>query len=400
MTGPISPTDASPDDSFAPEVRRVLPWLILIRLTVNTALRMAYSFLPAFARGAQISNTSMGAVLAVRDLSGLIAPMVGRAADRKGTGRVLAAAGVGGALGMAISATAPAGLIIGFVIVGLSAVALNVTSGAWIGHAVAYERRAKATGFVELSWGGAALLGIPLMGVLIDQAGWRAAPAVLTLIALPASLVMIQHSASMSAADPTESPKPVMTRTATASLASFTLLVASAQFLFLGHGLWLEDTYDLSATGIGLVVFGAAVMEVVATLATTRLTDGLGKQRSIILGTGLMVAAMVVLAIIPAAPLLFAAVLLAATFLGFEFAIVSAIPLMSELDPHARAAMVARATALSTVGRAVVSLIAVGIYERFGFGTLMFIAAVVGATTLGLTLFVADEPPGSTGPAS
>ena len=110
-------TDRSPvDESFAPAVRKMLPWVILLRLTLNTALRMGYSFLPAFARGAQISNASMGAVLAARDLSGLAAPLAGRVVDERGTGRILAAAGVGSAIGMAISATAPLGLIIGFLI--------------------------------------------------------------------------------------------------------------------------------------------------------------------------------------------------------------------------------------------------------------------------------------------
>ncbi len=388
-------TDRSPvDESFAPAVRKMLPWVILLRLTINTALRMGYSFLPAFARGAQISNASMGAVLAARDLSGLAAPLAGRVVDERGTGRILAAAGVGSAIGMAISATAPLGLIIGFLIVGFGSVVVNIATGAWIGHAVAYERRGKATGLVELSWGGAALLGIPLIGVLIDSFGWRAAPAALAVVALPASLIAMANSASLSATDPAQSAKPTMNRTAVASLASFSLLIASAQFVFIGHGLWLEDTYGLSATGIGLVVFAAAVMEVTATLATSRFTDGLGKQRAIALGTGLMVAAMILLAIAPAAPLLIAVILLAATFLGFEFAIVSAISLMSELDPNARAAMVARSTALSIIGRAAISLIAVGIYERFGFGTLMALAAIVGLMTLLLTIFVAEEPTG------
>ena len=391
-----STTDRSPvDTSFAPAVRQMLPWVILLRLTVNTALRMGYSFLPAFARGAQISNGAMGAVLAGRDLSGLAAPLAGRVVDKRGTGRILAAAGAGSAIGMAISATAPLGLIIGFLIVGFGSVVVSVATGAWIGHAVAYERRGKATGLVELSWGGAALLGIPLMGVLIDSFGWRAAPAALAVVAFPASIVTSRNSASLSESDPVRSAKPSMDRTAAASLASFSLLIASAQFVFIGHGLWLEDTYGLSATGIGLVVFAAAVMEVVATLATSRFTDGLGKQRAIALGTAVMVAGMVVLAITPAGPLPIAVIFLAVMFLGFEFAIVSGISLMAELDPRARAAMVARSQAVAILGRAGVSLIAVGIYERFGFGTLMAIAAVVGVLTLILTIFFADEPVGT-----
>lgn len=386
-----APPTSNSSDAFAPEVRRMLPWIIALRLIVNTAIRMTYSFLPAFSRGAQISQASMGAVLAARDLSGLTAPMAGRLADRKGTGRALAAAGLGSVVGLGISATTPTGLIVGFVLVGLGSVALNVSSGAWIGHAVAYPRRARATGLAELSWGVAALIGVPLMGVLIDQLGWRAPSIFLGLVALPVSLYVSRNNSELSVADPFERETATTNRTVVGGLTSFTLLIASAQFMFLGHGLWLEDTYGLSTTGVGLVVFAAAVMEVAATLATTRLTDGLGKKRAVMLGTALMVLAMTALAIAPAAPLPVAVVLLALMFLGFEFAVVSGISLVSELDPHARATTVARGVAISTVGRAAVSLVAVGIYQQLGFGPLMAIAAAFGVATLG-ALLTFDEP--------
>lgn len=369
----------------------MLPWLIVVRLVVNTALRMGYSFLPAFARGAGISNGSMGLVLAIRDLSGLAAPFAGRIADRHGTGRLLAAGAVGGTVGLLIAATSPVGLVIGFLVVGFGSITLHVGSGAWIGHAVAYERRGRAVGLVELSWGGAGLLGIPLIGVLIDQLGWRAAPTALALIALPVSFVLVREHSSMSVDSASTSTKARLSRTAIGGLASYALVAMSAQFVFLGHGLWLEDTYQLSATSIGLVVFAAAVMEVVATLATARITDALGKRTSMLIGTSIMVVSMLLFAVAPAAPLPVAVPLLAATFLGFEFAIVSALPLLSELDPDARATMFARATALSTVGRAAVSLFAVGVYERFGFGTLMSIAASAGVAAL-VSLFFVDEP--------
>lgn len=372
----------------------MLPWVIILRFTINTAMRMGYSFLPAFARGAQISDASMGAVIGARDLSGLLAPLVGRSSDRNGAGRILAAAGIGGVAGLVIAAIAPIGLIIGFVLIGISSVGLSVSSSAWIGHAVAYERRGRAIGFVELSWGGAALLGLPLMGVLIEAFGWRAAPASLAIAALPVSLITAKQSSTMSVAGTRAVHRPVMTRSATSALLSYTLLIAAAQFVFLGHGLWLEDTYQLTPRGIGLVVFAAASMEVVATLATTRLTDALGKRRAILLGAGLMVVGMLSLALAPDAPLWLGTALLALIFLGFEFAVVSAIPLMSELDPRARATMVARATAASTVGRALISVVAVLVYERFGFRALMAVAAAFGVATM-FALSSVDEPAGA-----
>ncbi len=378
--------------SLRPEVRRALPWVVLLRLVCNTGIRMTYSFLPAFARGAQVSERTMSWVLSARDLTALSAPLAGRAADRVGTGRVMAFAGVGAAAGLALSATGPTGLIVGLVVVGVCVVAYNVAIQVWVGHAVAYQRRARVSGLVELSWGGAALIGVPTMGLLIDAFGWRAAPAFLAVLALPLSLFLSRLDASISATDPTEAAKPTMSRAAVGGLAVNTVLAISAQFIFLTHGIWLEDTYGLSTAQVGGVVFAAAVMEVVATLGTARMTDIVGKRRAIVAGTLLMALGLIALGFAPDAPLVAAVVLLSLVFLGFEFAIVSAIPLIAELDPKARAAMVARATALSTVFRAVVSLFAVAAYDAIGFGPLMMIAGGFAVLAILLAGFVMEEP--------
>ena len=143
---------------------------------------------------------------------------------------------------------------------------------------------------------------------------------------------------------------------------------------------------------IGGVVFVAAVMEVLGTLATARLTDTLGKRRAIVVGAVVMTFGLGGLSLFPATSLVLAVVLLGAVFLGFGFAIVSSLPLIAELDPNARAAMVGRATALSTVFRALVSLVGVAMYNRIGFGSLMAIAAAFSALSLGLAVLVMTEP--------
>lgn len=378
--------------SLRPGVRRALPWVIGMRFVSNIGIRMAYSYLPAFARGAAVSESTMGVVLGVRDLTALSAPLAGRTADRVGTGRVMAFSGVGGAIGLAIAATGSIGLVIGLIAVGFFAVPFSVAMSAWIGHAVAYERRARVTGLIELSWGGAAMVGVPLMGFLIDQFGWRAAPSFLAVLALPLSLMLARQTASISSSDSSSTSKPVMNRAALGALTVYTTLAISAQFIFISHGLWLEDTYSLTIAQIGGVVFAAAVMEVLATIGTARITDVIGKRRAILGGATLMTISLFGLALFPASSLVLAVVLLGVVFLGFEFAIVSAIPLIAELDPNARAAMVGRATAMSTVFRAIVSLLAVGLYNRLGFGSLMGIAATFAAISIALAAFVMEEP--------
>lgn len=378
--------------AFRPAVRRALPGLILLRLLYNTGIRMAYTYLPAFARGAQISDTAMGNVVAFRDVTALSGPLIGKLTDRSGTGLVMAVAGLGASISLLAGAVSPTLLIVGLVGVGFFGLSHTVATQAWIGHAVAYERRSRATGLIELSWGGAALFGLPIVGLLIDRFGWRAAPLALGLVSLPLSLMSIRQATMMSEGEPAESPKPTMNRTAYGALAGFGLLTGSAQFMFLGHGLWLEDTYELSAGQIGLALVGSAVMEVMATLSTATVTDKIGKRMAIIGGASIMTLGMTGIALFSTAPLVIGLVLLAVVFLGFEFAIVSAIPLMSELDPAARAAMVGRSMAISTVFRAGISVTAVWIYEARGFGFVMGLAAILGVLCVLVNAMFVDEP--------
>ncbi len=371
-----------------------MPGLILLRLLFNTGTRMAYTYLPAFARGAQISDTSMGNVLAVRDVAAFGAPLIGRWTRQSGTGKVMATAGLGGSVCLMAGAISPVLLIIGMVGLGVASLAHTVAIQSWIGHAVAYERRSRAAGLMELSWGGAALIGLPAVGLLLDRFGWRAAPLVLGVLSLPFSFLALRQASMMSSGEPMESAKPKMTRTAYGAFAGYALMTASAQCMFLGHGLWLEDTYELSASQIGLALLGSAVMEVIATLSTASISDRIGKRMSIIGGSVLMTICMAALAVASTAPLLVGLVLLALFFLGFEFAIVSSIPLMSELDPDARAAMVARSQAVSTLAKILISLSAVWIYQARGFGFLMALAAALGLLSiLANAVFVAEPSP-------
>jgi len=385
-----SNSDAASD--FRPEVRRVLPAIIGVRFVINIAMRMGYTFLPAFARGAGMSVGSMSTALSVRELTALSAPLTGKASDRLGPLRVMAYGGLVAGVGLLVATLGAPGLIVGFVIFGFGRTAHQVALNAWIGGVVAYERRGRATGLIELTWGGAALVGLPLIGLLIGWLSWWSAFAVLGVLALLFSL-------RIRAQEPTRDPvgsdaprKPHMTRTAMAALATNGAMTGAAQFLFLGHGLWLEDTYDLDTAEIGLAIVAVGVVEVVATLGSSRLTDRVGKRRSMLGGSIVMTGAMFTLAIFSAPPLGLGLLLLVTAFLGFEYAIVSAIPLISELDPGARAEMVGRALSVSTVTRAVVTLAATSIYVNQGFATLMTVATAAGILAIVLAAFVMIEP--------
>lgn len=377
---------------FRPEVRRLLPSIIAVRFLVNVSMRMGYTFLPAFARGAGLSVGATSAALSARELTALSAPLMGRFSDRWGAIRVMGLGGVVAGTGLLIATLGAPGLIVGFVILGFGRTANQVSLGAWVGSVVAYERRGRATGLIELTWGGAALVGLPLVGLVIDGLAWWAPQAILGSLILVASLHILRRESSHERPVAVHTRKPNMTRAAVAALATNGALTAAAQFLFLTHGLWLEDVYDLDTAEVGLAVLAVGAVEVVATMGSSRLTDRVGKRRSIVGGVLVMTAMILLLATVEAPPLGVGLLMLVVAFLGFEYAIVSAMPLLSELDPGARAQMVGRAVSVTTLVRAIITPLATLLYVEVGFAATMFSAAGAGTLALVLATFVMVDP--------
>ena len=378
--------------SFRPEVRRALPWMVTFRFLINVVVRMTYTFLPAFARGTGMSVESMSRVLSARELTSLTAPMSGSAADRHGTTRIMTWSGIVVLAGISLSLFGGPAFVVGMLIFGVGRTAYQVSQQAWVGDEVAYERRGRATGLIELSWGGTTLVGLPLVGLLIDGFSWRAPFIVLAVACVPVLVGLHRQQSSKGEHRRPVRSKLTFTRPVIGALAVNGAMTGAAQFLFLGHGLWLEDTYDLNPAEVGFAVIAVGVVEVVATLGSARMTDSLGKRTSMLGGGALMTVTLVALALFPSPPLAAGLFLLVLAFLGFEYAIVSAIPLMAELAPDNRARMIAVGLTVSTVSRAVITLAATAIYIEWGFATLMTVASAFGAAAVLLTLTVMVEP--------
>ena len=105
-----------------------------------------------------------------------------------------------------------------------------------------------------------------------------------------------------------------------------------------------------------------------------------------------MTVMMLTLAIVTTPPLWLGLLVLVTAFLGFEFGIVSALPLLSELDPGARAQMVGRAVSVTTLVRAAITPLATVLYTSVGFSATMFTAAGAGLVAIVLAAFVMVEP--------
>ncbi|MGB5756499.1 MAG: MFS transporter [Acidimicrobiales bacterium] len=366
--------------------------MIVLRLVMNTGSRMMFTFLPELSRGTGIDVERLGRLLSLRDLSGLSAPFVGRTSDRIGTRRVMLAGGLLGALGMLLFTLGSVGVVIGLVCFGLGRIGYLVGMNAWVGHEVAYERRGRATGQIEMTWAGAALVGLPTMGLAIDRLGWRAAPTALILATVPLTALLAKRLPEQSQSTSGPRDRPTLSLSGWMALASFTLLNGAAQLLVFSHGIWLEDTYGFDAAQVGFAIVAVGVAELLASFSSSRLTDRLGKRNSVAFGALVLTVGLAGLAGVGEPPLAAGLGLLVLAFLGFEFGLVSAIPLVAELDPNARAEVIGRSVGLSIVARAAASLLASLLIIDQGFRLLMVLASVLAAVTTALTILAVREP--------
>jgi predicted MFS family arabinose efflux permease len=128
-------------------------------------------------------------------------------------------------------------------------------------------------------------------------------------------------------------------------------MMAAIEVPFIVYGAWLESAFGLSLGALGLASTVVGLAEASAELGTTVFTDRLGKRRSVLAGLiGLMVSLVLLpwIARLGLAPALAGVVLM---MLTFEFALVSFLPMVSEVAPDARAALLSFNVTAASVGR-------------------------------------------------
>jgi predicted MFS family arabinose efflux permease len=130
-----------------------------------------------------------------------------------------------------------------------------------------------------------------------------------------------------------------------------------------------------------LATIVVGISELLGSGATVVLTDRWGKRRSILVGLAVMAPAAALLGTVGdrAGLGLF---LLSVMLVGFEFAFVSSLPLVAELDTGARGASLGKGAAVATVARAVGSALGAVTYTRSGIG-------LTGVLTAGIALVAA-----------
>jgi DHA1 family inner membrane transport protein len=386
------PTDVESDE---------LASLYLARFAGNWGIRFVYPFLPTIARGLGIPLDQAGLIAALREFSGVASPLLARPIDRGHKRRAMVVAM--GVFGGALLAAALAGgrvhgglalFTVALVASGLAKAAYDVASNAWLGDFVPFARRGRVVGTIETAWAVSLLVGSPVAAALIDRFSWRA-PFVAVAIVAGVATVLLRFTLRedvLVRLRPTQ--RGHLSGPAIAFYVMLGLQSLGPQLVFASFGAWLEDSLGYGVAAIGTVALLLGVAELAGSTSSARFTDRLGKKRSVLLGMAVIVPATASLGIVDGHAWASIAAL-GLTFVGFEFAIVSALPMASELDPEARASGLGMSIASFTMTRAIGTALGVWLYVRAGIGWTGALAALVMLAAIGVLVRFVEEPSGS-----
>jgi predicted MFS family arabinose efflux permease len=254
-----------------------------------------------------------------------------------------------------VAGTVPTGqlgaAVAAFALFGLTKVLYDPAVYAYVSDRIPYGQRGRAVGLIELSWSSAWLVGVPASGFLIERLGWQAPWAALILfggLGLWATRTFL----------PIGRPRPRMgdggvsvsvllqtwrrlfrQRRVVALLSTSFLLSMAIELPFIVYGAWLESAFGLSLSTLGLASIVVGLAEGVSEVGTALLTDRLGKRRSVASGLAMMAFSLLLLPWLAGMGLVGAMSGVVLVTSGFEFAIVSLLPLATELVPEERASV-------------------------------------------------------------
>lgn len=366
---------------------------ILMRLTVDTAMRMMYPYLPEISRGLGITLSQGGLLVSLRSAMLLTSPVFGAWSDRHGSRRLLSAALLLQAFSLWWLSVAQGlwSAVPPVILLGLSASAFIPTLQATISDHVPYQRRGRVLAVVEFSWALTGLIIIPLVGLLMVQMGWQAPFrlfAVLTLLVAPLPLAFPRSSRQGTRIRQGFRQLAGLvwrSTSARAAIAVNGLMFIAAEGFFVTYGAWLERSFGLAPDEIGRIAGLLGLAELLASALSSLFIDRVGKRRGV--GAGLLAMTLSILC----QPWLDASLALAtagmfAFTVSFEFTIVSNIGLMSEQVPKARGTVLSLGVMAGAATRALTGVGGVLLFEWRGMPATALVAAAGSALAFWILL--------------
>ncbi len=354
----LAQTDGSQNNrnGFFPKVGAV----VFSRVALNTARRFAYPFAPALSRGLDVPLSAVTAAIGVNQATGIIGMIFGPLSDRLGY-RLMMLVGMGMlVIGMFAAGFLPmyATVLAALFLAGLAKNIFDAALQAYVGEQVPFEKRGMVIGLLELAWAGSTLIGIPVMGVVIDRLGWHAPFLVLGgtgVLGLIIIAIVIPRDRPQANRESTPGfwelwHTLAQSKPALGALGFAFFFSMANDALFVVYGAWLETAFGLSILAIGASTGVIGVAELIGEIITVSLADRFGLKRLILLGACLTALGNALLPLFGVSlPLALCGLFI--VYICFEFTFVSYLSLSTELVPGARATMMSGLFATAGLGR-------------------------------------------------
>lgn len=332
-----------------------------VKLLLNISKRLVYPFAPEISRGLGLSLPSVTSVIAIGQATSALGPVGASFADRYGYRLLMLYS-----IGMMIIGTFALGVLpiyAMFVIcVLLTSLAKNIfdpSFQALIGKLVSYEKRGRIIGLTELAWAGSTLIGIPAAGIIIEKFSWQTPFLIISILSIISFFVLLKliPKPEIPQTDHTNQKnvlagwKHILKNRKVLRILLFVFFISIANDnLFVIYGVWLEATYQLSlaAIGAGTILIGMA--ELAGEGLTATLSDRIGLKKSLVFSVLFCSLAYFIFPLLDTS----LAIAMAGIFLifsSFEFTMVTAMSLSTELVPDLRASTMSAFFATAGLGR-------------------------------------------------
>jgi len=369
-------------------LRNQIPAFILTRTILNTAVRMVYPFLPAFGRGLGVDMWAVSLAVTYRSAAGGLGPFLAFIADKYGrkTGMMLGLIIATGGAVIMVAWPGYMAFVLALVLILLGNLVLIPSMQAYLSDRVPYERRARILALTEFGWSLAFIIGIPLVGLVIQFWGWQAP---FLMIACLGGLLIIFLGWLLPGDRPIAGQRVglgqnlkliLSSHPALAGLILGAAISGANELVNMVFGTWMETSFGLKLTALGVASTVIGFSELGGESLVSLLTDRLGKGRSVLIGILLNCLAAILMPTLGHS-LLGALVSLSLFYVTFEFTIVSSIPLLTEVLPPARATLMAMFVASMSIGRAAGDLLAAPLYN-YGILAIVCVAVVFNLTAL------------------
>lgn len=318
--------------------------LFLTRMIADTSIRFFTPFLADLSAGLGLTISAFSWILTVRSLMGLISPFIGALADRFGRRLILIASLGIRAVGLIwLAYSSGWGSLAPMLVLSITSSSYYPVLRAYVSDLALPERRARALAIVDASFPTAGILGLPLVGWMIEGLGWNYPLLVLGGLNLISALLLALRLPSTERKTETVSllgstVKLIKKPQAVAAFFVSTLILMIFTLFFLYWALLLNEEFQFSPVQIGLTGTLIGIAELAGLIFAGLVVDRLGKRKGTLIGLTTC-ALLLPLILVVGNSLFFIRAIFVLFMFAFEFGITASIPLIAEQTVENRATL-------------------------------------------------------------